>query len=350
MNLPPPWDPAVDDTLVCVGIRDETHDVRTFVLRPESERLFRFLPGQFLKLEIAPIGLQRCYTIASPPTRPWRLEITTKRGGPGSAWLHDTLRPGMRVAVTGPSGDFSFGADPRGKFLFLAAGSGITPLMSMARTAHDFGSEADIVLIQSARTDSDLLFAGELASMSTRPGFRPVSIVERDRPCARWDGFRGRLSAAILASACPDLLEREIYCCGPAPYMAAVRELLGGAGYDMRRYREESFSFAAGEPEPEPEVRAASTPRADADYSIVFSHSGRTIACAADTPVLTAARAAGLRLPSACNKGVCGTCKSKMVSGSVVMQHGGGIRQREIDAGMVLLCCAKPTSDLVVER
>ncbi len=347
MSLPPPWDPERDEALICAGVREETADVRTFVLRPEQERLFRFLPGQFMTLELEAAGLQRCYTIASPPTRPFRLEITTKRGGPGSAWMHDHVRPGTRLRAAGPSGDFSFGLAPRGKYLFLAAGSGITPLMSMARTAHDLGSDADIVLVQSTRTAHDLLFAGELASMSARPGFRSASIVERDGPGARWDGFRGRLSAPVLAAIAPDLNERDVFCCGPAPYMAAVRGLLGAAGYDMRRYREESFSFAAGEPEPEPEVRAAA---AASGFKIVFSTSGRTISCAGDTPVLSAARAAGLRLPSACNKGVCGTCKSRMVSGTVEMKHGGGIRQREIDAGMVLLCCSRPTSDLVIDR
>jgi ferredoxin-NADP reductase len=343
MSLPF-WDPERDDTLVCAGVREETADVRTLVFRPERELLFRFVPGQFMTFELD--SVQRCYTIASPPTRPFRIEITTKRSGAGSAWLHDHVRPGTRLRVQGPAGEFSFGAAPRGKYLFLAGGSGITPLMSMARTAHDLGSVADIVLVQSARTAQDLLFAGELADMSSRPGFRAASVVGADRPGARWHGLRGRLCAPILSAVAPDLAERDVFCCGPAPYMAAVRDLLKASGYDLRRYREESFSFAAGEPEPEPEIR----PSAQGGYQILFTTSGRTISCAADTPVLSAARAAGLRLPSACNKGVCGTCKSRMISGTVEMKHGGGIRQREIDAGMVLLCCSRPTSDLVVER
>jgi ferredoxin len=74
------------------------------------------------------------------------------------------------------------------------------------------------------------------------------------------------------------------------------------------------------------------------------------VACSPDTTVLAAARAAGLRLPSACGKGVCGTCKSRLLAGSVAMTHGGGIRPREIEAGLALLCCARPTSDLVVDR
>ena len=346
----PPWDAERDDTLLCVATRQETHDVRSFVFRPEPPLLLHFLPGQFMTFALDAIGEQRCYTIASPPTRPYRLEITTKRSGPASSWLHDHLRPGMRLRVTGPAGDFSFGAEPAGNYLFLAAGSGITPLMSMARAAHDIGSEADILLVQSARSEADLLFSGELRAMTTRPGFRAVSIVEHDAPGARWDGYRGRLSAPLLATLAPDLLQREVFCCGPAPYMAAVRALLDEAGFDRGRYREESFAFATGDAEPAHADNVVLLRPATTAFSVTFSRSGRTVACPPGVSVLAAARDAGLRLPSACQKGVCGTCKSRMTTGSVEMRHGGGIRQREIEAGMVLLCCSVPTSDLVIER
>ena len=128
--LPPLWDPARDGELVCVAVRPETHDVATFVFTAHKPRLFQFQPGQFMTFELPAAGIQRCYTIASPPTRPHRIEITTKRAGPGSAWLHDTMRPGMRVAATGPHGDFTHMPGPAGRCLFLSAGSGITPLMS----------------------------------------------------------------------------------------------------------------------------------------------------------------------------------------------------------------------------
>jgi ferredoxin len=85
-------------------------------------------------------------------------------------------------------------------------------------------------------------------------------------------------------------------------------------------------------------------------FTIRFARQDRDIACPGGANVLAAARAAGIRLPSACGKGVCGTCKSRVLSGTVEMRHGGGIRQREIDGGMALLCCARPTSDLVVDR
>ncbi len=220
--LPPVWDAERDEFLVCASVRQETHDVRTFIFAAPEPRLFRFLPGQFMTFELEAAGVQRCYTIASPPTRPFRIEITTKhmKDGPGSSWLHGAMREGVRVRASGPMGDFTFGPAPRGKYLFLSAGSGITPLMSMARTLDDLGSELDVLFVHSARSPGDLIFAGELAAMERRPGFRSVPIVEADAPGARWNGYRGRLSPAMLGIIAPDLASREVFCCGPAPYMA----------------------------------------------------------------------------------------------------------------------------------
>jgi ferredoxin len=117
----------------------------------------------------------------------------------------------------------------------------------------------------------------------------------------------------------------------------------------MARYHEESFKFEDLAPSD-----AAVAPPANEDavpvYRVEFTKSRRTIEVPADMHVLAAARAAGMRLPSSCTRGLCGTCKSKLVSGEVSMQHQGGIRQREIDQGMVLICCSKPLSDLVIER
>ncbi len=353
--LPPPWDPDRDDTLACVAVRPETHDVSTFVFAPLEPRLFRFLPGQFMTFELdgpGGAGVQRCYTIASPPTRPWRIEVTAKRagGGMGSTWLHEAMRPGVRVRASGPMGDFVLAPQPGGRYLFLSAGSGITPLMSMARTLHDLGSDADVLFVHSARSPADLVFADELAAMARRAAFRVVSIVEADAPGLRWDGLRGRLCAAMLPVLVPDLPGREVFCCGPAPYMAAVRTMLRAAGHDPERYHEESFDFAAA-PEPQPATAAPDgLPSDAATFNVRFDRIGRSISCPSGATVLAAARAAGIRLPSACAKGVCGTCKSRLLSGTVAMRHGGGIRQREIDAGLTLLCCARPTSDLVVDR
>ena len=354
-----PWDGDRDDVLVCRAVREETHDVRSFIFSAPEPRLFEYEPGQFLtfELEVGGQPYSRCYTLSSTPTRPYLVSITVKRvpGGPVSNWLHDTVRPGMRLRAVGPAGGFTCGRRPAGKYLFLSGGSGITPLMSMARTQDDLASEADIVFVHSARTPADIIFRAETALMARhRPHFRVVAVCEDDSqegwaPGERWGGFRGRLSLPMLRLIAPDLLEREVFTCGPSPYMAAVRGMLGEAGFDTARYHEESFDFAElarSEPEIPQEIAALEEGALEAGkFKVEFTKSRRSVACGADTTV-----AAGMRLPFSCTKGICGTCKSRLASGTVDMRHGGGIRPREIDQGMILICCSRPTSNLVVER
>lgn len=351
--MTPEWDPERDDSLVCVAVHDETHDVKTFTFAAEPARRFRFLPGQFLTFTFATNAgeVSRCYTIASPPTRPDRVQITSKRvpGGELTPWLHAAVRPGTRVSVRGPSGDFSHALHPAEKYLFLSGGSGITPLFSMARGMADLGQMADVLFVHSARSPADIIFRAEQALLAARhPGFRAVAICEADAPSDSWPGYRGRLSLPMLRLMAPDLAEREIFCCGPAPYMAAVRAMLTEAALPMHRYHQESFDFATLAAE-EPKT-AEAAPATPAGFRVELTRSKRTIDCGAETFVLDAARAAGLRLPSSCTKGMCSTCKSKLLSGRVDMHHQGGIRQREIDMGYVLICCSKPLSDLVIDR
>ncbi len=387
----PDWNPDVDDVLVVRAVRDETHDVRTFVLAPRNPARFRYLPGQFITLDIEIGGetINRCYTLSSTPTRPDAVSITVKRvpGGPVSNFLHDTLKPGSTLRAVGPMGDFSCFEPGNGatRYLFLSGGSGITPLMSMSRAFHDLAEPRDIVFVHAARSPADIIFRDELELMArNQPGhFRFAPVCETDSPMQPWHGLRGRLNLGLLNHIAPDYKEREIFVCGPSPFMAAVRSMLKEAGFDMSRHHEESFNFeelAAAEPEvaaevvvaeakeaarapqpapeavPAPEPVPASAPPAPEPaapavvYKVSFAKSGRTIECSSDMFVLDAARRAGVRLPSSCSKGLCGTCKSKLVSGEVEMKHQGGIRQREIDAGMRLLCCSKPRSDLVVDR
>ncbi|MBT0961910.1 hybrid-cluster NAD(P)-dependent oxidoreductase [Denitromonas sp. IR12] len=352
--LPPLWLADEDDVLVCCQRRQETDDVVSFLFRPRNPALFRFTAGQFLTLELEIGGetINRCYTISSSPTRPDRLSITVKRtpGGIVSNWLHDNLQPGMSLRALGPAGEFCAGNHPAPKYLFLSGGSGITPLMSMARSAHDLAEPCDIVFVHSARTPRDIIFRGELALMTANlSGFRTAFVCERTDGEPAWAAPTGYLNLPLLELIAPDFAQREVFCCGPAPYMAAVRAVLAAGGFDMARYHEESFTFA--------DMAEDSVVPADADapavgegHAVEFAKSGITVHCAPGQSVLEAARAAGLRLPSSCTKGVCGTCKSQLVSGQVDMKHGGGIRQREIDKGMFLPCCSTPLTDLVLDR
>lgn len=358
-DLPARFNADEDDLLVCRQVHDETHDVKTFVFTARNPRLFRFKPGQFMTFDW-PVGeepVQRCYTIASSPSRPDTFAITVKRvpGGPVSNWLHDTLVPGMEVRAVGPIGEFTCADHPAEKYLFLSGGSGITPLMSMSRALADLGDDRDVVFVHAARSPADIIFRSELDALArANPRFKVAHVVESDAGEPGWAGFRGRLSLPMLSLMAPDFREREVFTCGPAPFMRAVRAILADGGADMRRYHEESFNFEELAPAAQAEaveaVEKLVEGEARGSFRVTFAKSGRAVDCPDDTFVLEAARLAGLRLPASCTKGLCGTCKSRLVSGTVDMKHAGGIRQREIDEGLVLLCCSKPLTDLVVER
>ncbi|WP_404980141.1 MULTISPECIES: 2Fe-2S iron-sulfur cluster-binding protein [unclassified Caballeronia] len=374
--LPARWNSDTDDTLVCCHVRQETHDVKSFFFRSADERTFVFEPGQFITLELDIDGepVNRCYTISSAPTRPHTISITVKRvpGGKVSNWLHDNVVAGSRVRVLGPSGEFTCARHPARKFLFLSAGSGITPLMSMSRAHHELGDDADIVFVHSARTPDDIIFARELDLIaSNHANFRTAFVCERVGARTNWPGITGFLSLPLLKLIAPDFLEREVFTCGPAPYMEAVRDLLDEGGFDRQHYHEESFSFEtiaevasqlasahvgdaiaqnADTIEARDNASGFAPAPVDTTFKVSFAKSRREIECGSTQHVLDAAKKAGVRLPSSCTQGMCGTCKVKLVSGEVSMKHAGGIRQREIDQGMVLLCCSTPLSDLVVDK
>ena len=166
-------------------------------------------------------------------------------GGPVSNWLHDNVIPGTRIAVEAPLGSFTIAGRKATKYLFLSAGSGITPVMSMTRTLYDLGSDADILFIHSARTPADIIFRRELdAIASMTPNIR-VGAHMRRRPPVRtlaWASWP-TLTSGAAGDLAPDLTERVTYTCGPSAYMASVRHVLAETGYDMRNYHEESFSF-----------------------------------------------------------------------------------------------------------
>src|SRR5215475_12436179 len=188
--LPPAWSPECwDDAeqadLVCRKVVDITHDVKSFVFAAPEGRVFRFDPGQFVTLQLDIDGqrVSRCYTISSPPTRPHLIAITVKRvaGGPVSNYLHDNMTPGTRITVQAPLGTFTIAGRQSTKYLFLSAGSGITPLMSMTRTLYDLGSDADILFIHNARTPRDIVFRRELDAMAAvMPNIRVAHICEDD--------------------------------------------------------------------------------------------------------------------------------------------------------------------------
>lgn len=347
-----PWNDKLQ-MLECISAVEEAPDVMTFSFRTPDQNWFRYAPGQFVTLElpVSPEPVMRTYTLSSTPSRPYSIAVTVKaqQGSVGTRWMLDHLRPGMRIRAYGPAGDFSLASRPAEKYLFISAGSGITPMMSMTRWLHDCAPSTDTIFINCARRPDEIIFHDELRLLASRmEALKLAFIVGRSLPRHGWSGLHGRIDRARLELIAPDIHHRTVFCCGPEPFMRAMREALQAMGFDMARYHQESFQPAAetvGTP-PSP----ASGPETAAQAATVrFTRSGVETACAADDTILLAARSAGLKIPSACEFGVCGTCKVLCSGGETVMNHNGGIRDDEIAEGYVLACCTRPVGPVEID-
>jgi len=345
------WNQDVDNELVCVDIHQETHDVRTFTFVADGGKHIAFSAGQYFAFDFEFGGdvETRCYSISSSPMRTNAVSITVKRDGDGriSNWLHDNLAPGKRLRASGPLGQFIRPPAANGKYLLLSGGSGITPVMSMAREMADASAPVDVVFLHAARTPADLVFRDELATIAKRlKGFRLYFLPEHLGGEPSWWGVSGRISRELFQLVVPDICDRTILCCGPAAFMAAARRISNELRVPAEHYIEERFDAVVIEEAPLPPVQAAD----DETFTVEFAKQNRSIEVRPDQTVLSCAKKSGIKIPSSCSSGLCGTCKSRLTSGVVDMKHSGGIRQREIDAGFFLPCCSRPLSDLVIDR
>lgn len=340
------------EELECCAVVPEAPDVATISFVSPSGAWFRYLPGQFLTLELPVPGgpVWRTYTISSSPSRPMTLAITVKAGREsiGTRWMFDHLRPGMRLRVRGPAGIFTLPVRARDKYLFISAGAGITPSLSMTNYLYDRGLGQDVVLVNCARRPAEIICRRRLEMMAARvPSLKLHFIVEEDDPFEVWTGYRGRLNQLMIGLVASDYLERQVYCCGPEPFMRAVREMLIALGFDMANYHQESFAQPV-ETEAEAPLLDDFVPDESKAAEIFFADSGVTAACDETETVLMAAKAAGLNIANGCGFGVCGTCKVRKISGEVHMVHNGGITEEDIAEGYVLACCSRPVGRVEV--
>lgn len=352
-----PWSDK-RQVLEVIGIVDETSDVKTFRFRSDNQTWFRYKTGQSITLELPVEGgsLLRTYTLSSSPSRPFSIAVTAKlrEDSIGTRWMFDHLKVGDLVKGYGPAGTFSLHNYPSAKYLFISAGSGITPMMSMLRWLNDCSPQTDVAFVNSARRPEEIIFRKELELLGTRmPGLALGFMVSERSSRESWFGHMGHIDAVRLPLLAPDFREREIFCCGPESFMHAMREILAAAGFDMECFHQESFAAAPAMTAVENSAEAlrplpGSVP-IEAAVPIRFSLSNVDAQCVAGQTVLQTARASGVRIPAACELGLCGTCKVRKISGEVEMHHNGGILDHEIADGYILACCSKPLSALEIE-
>lgn len=317
----------------------ETRDAVSIVLdvpRGSAAR-FGYQAGQFLTLLVRVDGREyrRCYSMSSSPAVGEDLRITIKRdrGGAVSNWLNDTAAPGDLLHALPPQGRFVLNDTGRNLVAF-AGGSGITPVFSLLRTALVCGTRGARLFYANRNRDA-VIFDEALKTLEKRHADRFVLH-------HHLDDQRGFATQADIAAFVENTDGADFYVCGPNEFMDTVRTALGAAGVPTSRLHIEHFDVA--------DVAAAAPPETEPvtdEVTIVLDGSTTTAPYYAGNTLLQTARMAGLRAPSSCEIGSCGTCMGRLTQGSARMINNDALDQDEVDDGWVLTCQAVPTSPTV---
>jgi ferredoxin-NADP reductase len=307
-------------------IERETADAVTVVIKPgwewEGHR-----PGQYLRVGFQVDGKHhwRAYSITSDPGRPdGFISITPKllETGAVTPYVVREATPGTIVRLGGVEGTFVLPDDVPKRLLFVSAGSGITPIMSMLRGLDRDGALRDVVHLHSARTEDDIIFGSQLRGLDERcDGYRLEKRLTREQ---------GRLEPSDLDELCPDWRERETFACGPAGLLDALTEHWEQAGGDPGRLHMERFQPIIGDGDGE---HGAGGP-------IRFLESDVEAESDGDTPILVAGEEAGASLPFGCRMGICHTCVGRLCSGRIRDLRSGVVHGSEGE--MVRTCVNAP--------
>ncbi|BBY02960.1 ferredoxin--NADP reductase [Mycobacterium seoulense] len=330
----------------------ETDDARSLVFAvPDDpgdpdippERL-RYAPGQFLTLRVPSErtgSVARCYSLCSSPFTDDALTVTVKRtaGGYASNWLCEHARAGMRIHVLAPSGNFV----PKtldDDFLLLAAGSGITPIMSIAKSALAEGG-GQVTLLYANRDEKSVIFSGALRDLSAKYPDR-LTVVH-------WlESLQGMPSVAALAKLAAPYTDRPVYICGPGPFMNAARDALESLKVPAAQVHIEVFKSL--DSDPFAAVKIDDTAPGDAPPAtavVQLDGETHTVSWPRNAKLLDVLLAKGLDAPFSCREGHCGACACTLRSGKVSMEVNDVLEQQDLDDGLILACQSHPESDSV---
>ena len=281
-------------------VRRETEDSATLVIKPGWGFSFDYQPGQYMGIGLLMDGRWRwrSYSLTSSPAEmsgPRTVTITVKAMPEGflSTHLVAGVEPGTIVRLAAPQGNFVLPDPAPSSILFLTAGSGITPVMSILRTLVRRNQIGDVTHLHSAPTESDVMFRAELAALAdNQPGYR-VRVRETRK--------QGRLDLASLDQEVPDWRERQTWACGPEGMLAQAERAWSSAGIGDRLHLER---FAVSKAAP-----------AGAGGTVTFVQSGRTVAADAATSLMDAGEGAGVQMPFGCRMGICQSCVVTLVEG-----------------------------------
>lgn len=322
----------------------------TFDVPAELRELFDFDAGQSLTLRRIIDGQEhrRNYSICSPVGSAPRVGVREIPDGLFSAWLVHQVRPGDRIEVQPPSGSFRAEPDEGGRHLCIAAGSGITPMLSIAATVLG-NPDAQVTLLYGNRATSSVMFADELADLKDAHHARFDLLHVLSREPRDVELFSGRLDAdrlrRLLTSIVPVTEMDHVWLCGPFGLLTEARAVLAELGVPADRVHVELFHV--DEPPPELHHPDRVIEGETSEVTVVLDGRSTTTAMPRDTTILDAAQRVRTDLPFACKGGVCGTCRAKVCHGEVDMVRNYALEPGEVAADFVLTCQTFPVSDEV---
>lgn len=325
----------------------------TFAVPPELAEDYAFRPGQALTLRrvVGERDERRSYSICAAAGQSPRVGVREVPGGLFSSWLVNEVSPGDTIDVLPPEGRFTTDTSVPADHVFVVAGSGITPAISLAATALA-GGRSTVTVFYGNRRTTTVMFADELADLKDRYGTRLQLVHVLSREPRDAEVTSGRLDAArlrVLLDALVDVGSIDhFWLCGPHEMVTDARDLLLSLGVPAERVHQELF-YVEDEPPPQEHHESDTDVVAGPSSEVTVVLDGRTttLTLPRSEPILDAAQRVRSDLPFACKGGVCGTCRARLTAGEVEMRRNYALDQSELDAGYVLTCQSVPTTDAV---
>lgn len=322
----------------------------TFAVPGDLTGAYAFRAGQSLTLRRTIDGREerRSYSICAPVGAAPRIGVREIPGGLFSSWLVHQVRPGAVVEVQTPAGAWDADPSTGERHLLIGAGSGITPLLSIAATVLPH-PDARVALLYGNRSGNTVMFAEEIGDLKNRFGhrFQVAHVMSREPRDAEL--FSGRLDAERLRRLLTDVIPAETYdrvwLCGPLRLIDDARTVLGGLGVPAERVHVELFHVDA--PPPRPRRAAVEISGATTALTTILDGRTATTTVARDVTILDGAQTERADLPFACKGGVCGTCRALVREGAADMRRNYALEPAEVAAGFVLTCQTFPAGDTV---
>ncbi|MBM3646602.1 MAG: ferredoxin--NADP reductase [Alphaproteobacteria bacterium] len=313
-------------------IVQETPDARSFVLDVPADLAdkFRYRAGQFLtfRMSHADGPFNRCYSLSSAPETDGQPKVTVKRvaGGKGSNWFHDALKEGGILEVLPPAGRFVLG-DGQAPLLLFGGGSGITPMMSLIKSALKTGQRR-MRLFYANRDKQSVIFDAEFQALATaHPG--RLEVIHH------LDDKQGLSKPEEIAAAVKGFEDAEAYLCGPGPFMTMVENTLLGAGMPRERVRIERFEASGNDAVPIEPQEGEVIP---SEIVVHFEGKVHKVPYRKGLTILEAARAAGLNPLSSCEEGFCASCAAKRIKGKIVLAKNDIYTADDLANNWILTC------------